>query len=537
MAASLLLGTSTLALSAHAADLTGLGATGTEIATPPAAQQYSWTAFHLGLSGGYGVANHNAGFQVYEYMELPYEYLTPGRDVISPGASIDFGGRGAIAAIEGGFDYQIGRHFVVGLLGDYTLSRINTVGKIYGDVCYELAGPDDCDTATVSDTPTAALTLRTGNSWSIGGRVGVLANPRTLFYGLLAYTRTQVSLTGSLTSEPGGTSATAFDPVIVPGLTYGFGVETLLTSNISAKLEYRVSPVNIDRADGDTSFGWALWDHALVQTVRGTISYRFPVGQHTYADEPMSTEDVSWTGFHLGAEGGYGGVNHNVGIEVYDRTLGGLLQIGGFPGTIEGFDLFSLGTSIDLGGHGPIESLSAGYDFQIGNRFVFGLLGDYTFSNVTATASAFAAVCFDIPAVCNAPQDPLMPDPNYRIDFNLVTGNSWTVGARAGFLAGQRTLIYGLAAYSDMSMDANITVTTPGGTSVLVDHPFSRNAFTFGAGIEAMVTSHITAKLEYRGTVWSNENILLGDTTTGVRVFSSGYEQTVRAGLSWRFGG
>jgi opacity protein-like surface antigen len=532
-AAVALLGASALALNAQATTLAA--------PTPPMdsaeAPTFGWTGFHIGLGGGYGVATNNAGFQIYEYMDLPYEHLTPGRDVYSLGASVDFGGRGAIGAVDGGFDLQLGKHFVIGVLGDYTFRNIDTVGRVFGAVCYEMAGPDDCDTATVSDNPEARLVLTIGNSRTVGGRAGFLANPRTLIYGLLGYTRTTLSLTGSFTSDPTGTSSTAFDPITVNSITYGVGVETLLTPNVSAKLEYRFTPVIVEESNGDASFGFRLWDHAYVQTIRGTVSFRFPSGLGTQvAETPMDGEPVSWTAFHLGAEGGYGGVSHNFGVEVYDHTPGGLLQIGGLGGTIEGFDLFSVGASIDVGGRGPIESISAGYDWQIGNHFVFGLLGDYTFANITSTASAFAAVCFDTAVVCNTPQDPLMPTPDYRVDANLTVGNTWTVGARAGFLAGERTLLYVLGAYSDTSLDLNATLTTAGGTTELFDYPFSRNAVTFGAGIEAMLVPHVTAKLEYRGTIWTHDEILFGDAMTGAHVVSNGYEQTIRGGLTWRFG-
>lgn len=527
LAAGLLVGTSSLALGTTTA-------AATETTAP--ASTFGWTAFHLGVTGGYGAAVHNAGFQLYEYMELPWEYLTPDQDLYSLGAALDFGGRGPLAAIDGGFDMQLGSHFVVGILGDYTLSRIRTEADLFGEVCYELATPDDCDTATISDSPEASLVLLTGNSWTIGVRAGFLATPRALFYGLVGYTRTAVTLTGSLTSDP-ATGTVEIAHGVIGGPTFGFGVEALLSPSLSARLEYRISPLGVGHEDGGDTFGYRVWDHATVQTIRGTISYRFPSGWGPRLTDtpPMDAASVNWTGLHLGAEAGYGVASHTFGFEVHDYDLGGLAQAGGFPGTIEGFDLFSVGANIDLGGKGPVESLSAGYDWQLGNRFVFGVLGDYTFGSVTATATAFGTVCFDVPSVCNTPQDPLMPNPDFRVAANLTVGNMWTVGARAGYLAGDRTLLYVLAAYSDASFDVNVNVTTPGGTTEIFDHQFTRNAFTFGAGVEAMLTAHVTAKLEYRGMIWSNTQSF-GDDVFGASVHSSGYEQTIRAGLTWRFG-
>lgn len=70
---------------------------------------------------------------------------------------------------------------------------------------------------------------------TVAGRLGYLVTPDTLAYGLLGYTWTDFE--GTLTSEfEPANGSYSFD---VEGLTFGGGVKTRLTSNLTGKLEYR----------------------------------------------------------------------------------------------------------------------------------------------------------------------------------------------------------------------------------------------------------------------------------------------------------
>jgi len=114
----------------------------------PVQPGFTWTGVHFGVGGGYGAAEHNVGADLGIYTdgglgEIDTGDFFPGDieglDLYSIGASMDFGGKGAIGTLEVGYDQQFGK-FVLGLQADYTFSGIRTNGSIFGDVCYERVG-------------------------------------------------------------------------------------------------------------------------------------------------------------------------------------------------------------------------------------------------------------------------------------------------------------------------------------------------------------------------------------------------------------
>ena len=518
-AAIVLLGVSSAALSGTAQE-------------PPT---FGWTGFHLDAGGGFGVATHNAGFQLYENLELPYESLNPDRDVRSIGAAADFGGMGDLWSVGAGFDIQAGR-IVIGILGDYTNGNINTEGVLFGAYCTEDPGSaDDCDTATITNAGALGLTATIGESATVGARVGFLTSPRTLFYGLAGFSWNELTVTGTLDSILSGLQEISTEPLWLRGFYYGVGIETLLTPNMSLRLEFRGTRFAIAGGDGDESFGIEFYDNVFVHAVRGTLSYRLGSERGSrFADGAFNAEEVSWTGLYMGVAGGIGFANHNLGFEAWDYTSGGVFSVGG---ATFGVDVFSIGASIDLGARGEQLSVIGGFDVELGNRLVVGLLGDYTFSTARSTVSALWFVCFDDPAVCNTPLDPLMPEPNRRVDLVLATGNSVTLAGRIGMLTGPRTLLYALGGYSRYDMAVTATFYEDGvPTSEVFSTALERSGITFGGGIEAMLSHNLSLTLEYRGTLWAVDELIAGDAVDGFRVWDQSYVQTIRAGLSWRIG-
>jgi len=101
--------------------------------------------------------------------------------------------------------------------------------------------------------------------WTVGGRLGFLATPRVLLYGLAGYSR--LSLKGTLDAhfddpfynklnsykdfkkDPSELGVAIDDDV--SGWTVGGGVEAKLEKRLSLKLEYRYS--HFDSASADTS--------------------------------------------------------------------------------------------------------------------------------------------------------------------------------------------------------------------------------------------------------------------------------------------
>jgi opacity protein-like surface antigen len=506
--------------------------------TPPIApivqaEPYRWTGVYVGVGGGYGAAIHTIGAGAFDYTPGGLFQVggidgeIEGFDVFSIGNSIDMGGRGAIGTIEAGYDLQLGDRFVVGIVGDYTLSRIRSNISAWGDICYE---PDDCDLPAVSDSPEVAFDFFSGNSWTVAARFGFLNTPRSLIYGLAGYTNAGVYGVGSISSIPTGDVSESTDVARVGGFTFGAGIETLLSEHVSAKLEYRGTMWSVG---GDTGGDMGLFAFAdsFVQSVRATIAVRLGSGDAVLPEGGFDGEGHRWTGFHVGAGGGYGLVGYTLGAMAYDYGLGGLFQVGGPTG----FDVYAIGNSIDFGGRGAIATIDGGFDFQIGDRFVVGLIGDYTFSWIDSNASLYGEVCYETagPDDC----DTATISDEVVLAFDFTTLNSWSVGGRAGFTVGGRTLIYGLAAYTQQRMIAIASIDS-GATGYLAtaSDPITVASVSLGAGVETMLTQRLSMKLEYRGTYWSVGG-QTDDPTEGFGAFAQSLEQTVRATLSLRFGG
>lgn len=257
-----------------------------------------------------------------------------------------------------------------------------------------------------------------------------------------------------------------------------------------------------------------------------------------YADEtsggPLAYD---WTGFHIGVGAGLGGVGHNAGAEIYDRDLGGLLQVGPI-------DLFSIGAMFDMGGDGYLGTIEGGYDHQIGDRFVIGVQGDYTWSNIDATAGLGGDVCYEgLKSPGNGGPGADDCDDAYvsdspTIDYKLTAKSSWSILGRAGYVANPGALAYVLGGYTRTHLEGDLSLTSlPTGTVPLVSYDYSRKGWTTGAGIEALISGAMSMKMEYRRTRWDNtENYPLGG-LAGINTWDNGAMHTIRGVMSYRFGG
>jgi len=74
------------------------------------------------------------------------------------------------------------------------------------------------------------------------------------------------------------------------------------------------------------------------------------------------------------------------------------------------------------------------------------------------------------------------------------------------------------------------------GSESFGSYGYDRNGLTVGAGIETMITNNLSAKLEYRATSWSNEEIFPTGVDSAIRFWDDSLVQTGRAVLSYRLG-
>ncbi len=177
----------------------------------------------------------------------------------------------------------------------------------------------------------------------------------------------------------------------------------------------------------------------------------------------------TWTGPYLGAVVGYG-------WNTFNRTSG-------------------LGSGRSVNAEGGKIGVYGGYNFELGNNVVVGGEADLLWDDVKGNSDAFG-----------------------NVDQNWES----TLRARAGYSFG-RVLAYGTGgiAASGVTVDSGA---------------FSNSAthwgWTLGAGAEAAVTDHITARIEYQYADFGSQLYRTGVATASDVDFNAG---TVRAGLGYKF--
>lgn len=149
-----------------------------------------------------------------------------------------------------------------------------------------------------------------------------------------------------------------------------------------------------------------------------------------------------------------------------------------------------------IGSEGLIGGAMFGYDHQLGDKFVVGLQGEIGLSGI---GSELSGPGFSVEA-----------SPEYVA----------AAGLRAGYLVTETALLYAIGGGSW----TELTVDFPGGSA-------SQEYFGWfaGTGIEAMITEHMAARVEYRFTQYGGENWGIN----GLDVEPSAH--TGRLGVAWRF--
>ena len=198
-------------------------------------------------------------------------------------------------------------------------------------------------------------------------------------------------------------------------------------------------------------------------------------------DGPVAYEAAkTWTGFYIGVGVGAGASNTDLSVNEDDGE--GSLEVFGLDG---------------IGGEGAFGTLQVGYDRQLSSGFVVGAFADYDFSGIS-TEVRFGGGSVDI-------------------DLD----HTWSIGARAGFLANPDTLVYALVAYTQGEYD----LSEFGGGDLDVE------GFSFGGGIETRLADNWTLKGEYRFTQFDEETLISGE---GGSLDAEPSLHTARVVLSYR---
>jgi outer membrane immunogenic protein len=241
----------------------------------------------------------------------------------------------------------------------------------------------------------------------------------------------------------------------------------------------------------------------------------------TYEEPPPPV--VSWTGFYLSA--GLGG------SYMFTDLDGG---VGAYAG---GTELAFVGAAGNAGAANFFGTVGLGYDFQVAPKWLFGVLADYDFaSSQDASVSGGGALLNGSGAAA--------------VTVSSEMGDTWSVGARLGYLVNPRTLVYAMGGYSEAEFSLSGSV-----EGSLIGDPFGpysvssgkswRQGYFVGGGLETMLAENLSAKLEYRYAQYDGESFDVEDTFSvlgtdgdiiGGASMSDPEVHSIRAALSWRFG-
>jgi outer membrane immunogenic protein len=417
-----------------------------------------WEGLSLGIGGGYGMANSR--FR---------DSATVSGSTLSE-TSNGIPGSAGLFTLSAGYDHALLGTLVVGGFIDYDFADIGS--RSY----YEL-----------------------GNQLSVGGRLGYLVAPTTLFYSSFGYAHTDssdiVPFFGLGDSRVGIGS---FD-----GYFIGSGVETLIGGGFSLKAEYRYTSLQAEgvKLGFDPANSLTTTLKPTIQTARVSLNYRFGNGKQEPVDNSIPPVTSSWTGVYMGLGGGYGVADTRISAG-------------------DGFDDAGVG---HFGSNGGIISFTLGYDRQLNTKFVAGAFADADYMNF-----------------------------HYSSDFNANAGTSVSetvrnnfrnmlmVGGRIGYLTAPDTLLFVSAGYANAGLgDTNITASFNNDPveSLVIDGKRFSGGFV-GGGVETRINDSLSLKAEYRYADFGSENAS-GSTSTNFDVLATKFDPAIQMGrlsINYRFG-
>jgi len=237
----------TLSANAALADGYGYGSVKDAAVVP----QVNWNGLYIGAAIGYGIADTEISGESYTFNGIPFFiWGANAAGIGSDGTSSD----GVQGTLTLGYDRQIHSGLLVGIFGDYTFGDLKNETAMGG---YSALGLLFFPPLVFPEP--AYLKTEIGNSWSIGGRIGLIRE-KTLWYGFAGYTQADLDWDHSvyIAGEPAGGGSGSEK---LKGYFLGLGVEHQFFQNVSLKLEYRYT--NYDKVKFGASYGggWPLETH------------------------------------------------------------------------------------------------------------------------------------------------------------------------------------------------------------------------------------------------------------------------------------
>ena len=220
-----------------------------------------------------------------------------------------------------------------------------------------------------------------------------------------------------------------------------------------------------------------------------------PAAAPVYTKAPAVPYTYSWTGFYIGADGGYG----------WGTSSGTVTTVAGAP-------LVPYSYSVT----GPLAGGFVGGNYQI-DRIVVGLEGDWQWANLTGNSGA-------------------LPTGGAPVTISTTVKDYGSLRGRLG-LAFDRFLVFGTGGWAWGNYS---TAYAPVGVTNSVN---SSNGWAAGGGVEYAFTDNWTAKVEYLYASFQGANCNSGSCSVG-NAFVPGlapatvnfHENVVRAGINYKFG-
>jgi outer membrane immunogenic protein len=253
---------------------------------------------------------------------------------------------------------------------------------------------------------------------------------------------------------------------------------------------------------------------ALSLMAGGAVAADMPV-KAMKAPAPVAV--WNWTGFYVGANGGYGWDNEGVGYTFDNFFFGLAAGLGNVP------------TSQSLSSSGALAGGQVGYNYQVGAG-VIGVEADFDWADIKGTARFF-----DIPTGVQ-----------FLTTADRKINSIGTARARAGFLPSNQLLLYVTGGFA--WGDTRLTITqTPlfgcgniPGCLTATSSGWS-TGWTVGAGAEWMFAQNWSFKAEYLYVDLGSRSATVTSVFGGPGNFYTGTtsfrEHTVRAGINYHFGG
>jgi len=226
----------------------------------------------------------------------------------------------------------------------------------------------------------------------------------------------------------------------------------------------------------------------------------------TYTKAPVVAPVVpSWTGFYIFGGGGGG---------LWAADNGTVATATGTP----------LGTGQRNGGSGWLGVVGAGYDWQVNQSWVVGILGDGQFGSIRGTVS----------------------DTFFNLAGQETLRTSYAGGARVGYLVAPNVLSYVNAGYSGSEWGrSSLSSVALGGPVLATTGSFNRNGWFVGGGVEnnldifGIHMPGLFMKTEYRAAFYGSVNLPETVVATGLPGVTTptfkAWDETVTTSLVYRF--